>query len=278
MKTLRELRNEKNILIAAHRGTAGGNIPCNTIAAFDIALRDGADILEMDLFKTVDDEIFIFHTGQEPSQLDRHIRVETLTAQEVRSLRLVNGDLNETFLGLNTFDEILEHYKGRCIMNLDRCGHILDHVVKKVEQHNMRDQILLKSDPSETSLKLVEAYAPSYNYMPVFMEEDCASALIENMDIKYVGAELVFKSETSPVAQDSYIQAMKKAGKLLWANSLVYASKVKLSAGHNDDISITGDPDAGWGWLADKGFDIIQTDWTHHCVQYFKDRSRPAAE
>lgn len=274
MKTLIELKKEKNVLIAAHRGTAGGNIPCNTIAAFDIALRDGADILEMDLFKTVDDEIFIFHTGQEPCQLDRHFHVESMTSEEIRKLRLVNGDFNETFLGLNTFDEILEHYKGTCIMNLDRCSHILDYVVKQVERHNMRDQILLKSDPSKKSLKMVENFAPAYDYMPVFMEEDNASSLIKRMNINYIGAELVFKNELSPIAQDSYIEMMKKSGKLLWVNSLVYASKVKLAAGHNDDISMTEDPDQGWGWLADKGFDIIQTDWTHYCTRYFKERNK----
>ena len=33
------------------------------------------------------------------------------------------------------------------------------------------------------------------------------------------------------------------------------------SAGHSDDTSIAEDPESGWGWLADRGYDIIQTDW-----------------
>ena len=136
----------------------------------------------------------------------------------------------------------------------------------------MSDQILLKSDPSDASLKLVETYASTVNYMPVYMEKDTASEKIEKMNINYVGAELVFESENSAIAQDSYLEMMHRKGKFLWANSLVYSSRVKLSAGHNDDISVTGHPDKGWGWLADKGFDIIQTDWTHHCVSYLKSR------
>ena len=36
MKSLGELRKEKGVLVAAHRGTSGGNIPPNTIAAFDL--------------------------------------------------------------------------------------------------------------------------------------------------------------------------------------------------------------------------------------------------
>ena len=34
---------EKGVLIAAHRGVAGGNIACNTIEAFEAALIQGAD-------------------------------------------------------------------------------------------------------------------------------------------------------------------------------------------------------------------------------------------
>lgn len=274
MKTLIEQRNEKGVLVAAHRGVSSGNIPCNTIAAFDIALKEGADILEMDIFKSLDDMLFVFHTGKEQGHLNRHIDLEAMTSTEIKKLKLVNADLSETFLGLNTLDEVFEHYKGKCMLNLDRCVHILDYVVKAIERHNMKDQILLKSDPSIQSLKMVETYAPTYMYMPIFMEEDHAYAQIETMNINCVGVELVFKSEASPIIQNSYIESMKKRKKLLWVNSLVYASKVKLAAGHNDDISMMGHPDKGWGWLLEKGFDIIQTDWTHHCVQYLKDSKK----
>lgn len=272
MRSVAELRKEKGILVAAHRGTAGGNIPPNTIAAFDIALKEGADILEMDLFQSADGEIFVFHTGMEPAYLDRHFKVETLTAEEIRRLCLCNVDLEETFLHLNTFDEVLEHYKNKCILNLDRCIHIVENIMKAVKRHDMSDQILLKSDPSEKSLELVEKYAPTVDYMPVFMEEDRESPKIEGRKIRYAGAELVFRSENSPVVQDSYIEAMHKKGKFLWANALLYSSRVPLSAGHSDDISLMDDPQKGWGWLADKGFDVIQTDWTHHCVNYLKNR------
>lgn len=274
MKSIAELRKEKGILVAAHRGTSGGNIPCNSIAAFDIALKEGADILEMDLFKSTDGKIFVFHTGMEPAHLDRHIKIESFSSEEISQMRLCNADHIQTFLPVNTFDEVLEHYKGKCIMNLDRSINILYSVMEAVKKHNMVDQVLLKSDPSEKSLKMVEAYAPTVNYMPIFMEEDTASEVIEKMNINYVGAELVFKTEASPVVQDCYIESMKKKGRILWSNSILYSSRVPLSAGHSDDVALTEDPDKGWGWLADKGFDIIQTDWTYHCVNYLKKKYR----
>ena len=41
---LREKAKE-NIIVVAHRGAAGGNIPCNTLASYEIALKQGADML-----------------------------------------------------------------------------------------------------------------------------------------------------------------------------------------------------------------------------------------
>jgi hypothetical protein len=33
-----------------------------------------------------------------------------------------------------------------------------------------------------------------------------------------------------------------------------------------------GNPDYGWGWLAKKNFDIIQTDWLTQCDAYLKEK------
>ena len=33
---------KKNILVVAHRGVSAGNIPCNTLPAYEIALKAGA--------------------------------------------------------------------------------------------------------------------------------------------------------------------------------------------------------------------------------------------
>ena len=272
MRNTLHLYNNDNVQIVAHRGAAGSNIPCNTIPAFDIALKGGASILEMDLFKSTDGKIFIFHTGKEPYQLNKNIDLTKLDSEEIKKLRLINVDFNPTQWGINSFDDILEHFKGRCILNLDRIGDCIPDVIKVVERHNMKDQVLLKHAPIPSVLKIIEDVAPDYMFMPIYMEEDNASEIIEKMNINYIGAELVFKTEESSVIQPEYIESMKKRGKTLWGNAVLYNYKVPLSAGHTDDVSMIDDPDKGWGWLVDHGFDIIQTDWTYQCCKYLKDR------
>ena len=41
-----------------------------------------------------------------------------------------------------------------------------------------------------------------------------------------------------------------------------------LAGGHDDDTSVLGHPEQGWGWLMDRGFDIIQTDWARELSLY----------
>lgn len=272
MKNTLHLYNNDNVQVVAHRGAAGSNIPCNTIPAFDIALKGGASILEMDLFKSTDGKIFIFHTGKEPYQLNKNIDLTKLDSEEIKKLRLINVDFYPTQWGINSFDDVLEHFKGRCILNLDRIGDCIPDVIKAVERHNMKNQVLLKHAPIPSVLKIIEDVAPDYMFMPIYMEEDNASEIIEKMNINYIGAELVFKTEESPVIQPEYIESMKKRGKTLWGNAVLYNYKIPLSAGHTDDVSMIDDPDKGWGWLVDHGFDIIQTDWTYQCCKYLKDR------
>lgn len=55
--------------------------------------------------------------------------------------------------------------------------------------------------------------------------------------------------------------------------TLVYDDQVLLTAGHTDDLSVAGRPADRWGWLADRGFSILQTDWPMALSQYFKERN-----
>ena len=47
MLNIFEKVKDRKVLIAAHRGTNGGNIPCNSVESYQIALNHGADIIEL---------------------------------------------------------------------------------------------------------------------------------------------------------------------------------------------------------------------------------------
>jgi glycerophosphoryl diester phosphodiesterase len=86
--------------------------------------------------------------------------------------------------------------------------------------------------------------------------------MLKGRNINYIGAEVLFDNENSELCSDEYIAKMHADGKLVWVNSIIYDCRAQLAARHSDDTAISGDCEFGWGWLADKNFDIIQTDWT----------------
>ncbi len=260
----------KRILIASHRGVSGGNIPCNSLASFEIALRQGADIIECDVAKSVDGKLFIFHPNTEPAWLNQKTNITKMTSEQIEGLRLVNMDLTPTAVAISTLEQALDFLKGRCYINLDKSWTCLPEIMQVVRRMKVEEQILLKSAPKEEYLRQVEEFAPDIKYLPIFKETDTGAKMIESMNINYYGAEFVFSSEESIFANDEYISEMQKRGKKLWANAILYNYKRVLAAGHSDDISLTGDPDAGWGWLADKNYDIIQTDWPLMLKEYLQ--------
>ena len=86
-KSIFENRQErKHPFLAAHRGVCGGNIPCNTMASYKIALDQGADVVEIDVSRSKDGKFFVFHPGMEKIFLRKDVRIPDMTAEEVMSL------------------------------------------------------------------------------------------------------------------------------------------------------------------------------------------------
>ena len=266
---LRETAKD-HVIVVAHRGVAGGNIPCNTIAAYEIALSHGADMIETAISKSADGTLFIFHPRAENPHLNQKISIPQMTDAEIRQLRYVNTDHAPTQFGLATFDELLETFKGRCYINIDKFFDHPAEICRILKRHNMSDQILVKSDPSEHVFQVLEELAPDLAYIPFIHHKMEIHGELKRRNINYIGAEVLFTSDDAPVASEGFRDMMHKEGMLLWGNAIVYDYKDQLSNYHSDDTSLTGDPDNGWGWLARHGFDFIQTDWTLAMIQYLK--------
>jgi len=253
---------QERIIIAAHRGVSGGNIPCNTIAAYDAAIAHGADMIEIDANVSANGTLYSFHPRMERIHLNRDCNLPEMNDEEIQELRYVNYDRNPTEWGIPTLDEIFERYKGRCFINVDKFWDHPKEVSDLIRKHNMRDQIVVKTTPSQKLLDIIEEYAPDIAYLPIIKKDEGIHEMLKSRSINYIGAEVLFTSDDSFLCSDEYVNKMHKDGKLVWSNAIIYNYKDQLAARHSDDTAIAGDEERGWGWLADRGFDIIQTDWT----------------
>ena len=157
--------------------------------------------------------------------------------------------------------EVLELLRGKCYINLDKFWSCPVEIAREVRALNMQDQVLIKTGSGEENFRRVEEAAPDLPYMVIAWDRDDFSPELRRRKLRYVGVEALFASEEVPICQESYVREMTRQGMVMWANSIVYDYNAVLTAGHTDDIAVSEDPDYGWGWLIDRGFNIIQTDW-----------------
>ncbi len=261
---------KENILVVAHRGAAGGNVPCNTMTAYEIALKQGADMIEIDVSCSIDGKLFLFHPGMEEEHLGIKADLKSMTYDEIMKLKYINYDKTPTQFGIAGFDDFLEQFKGRCFINIDKFWDNPEKIHKAIKDHGMIDQMLVKSKLSKKSIDVLESFCPELMYMPIVSEEHPMHCELMKRNINYIGAEILFKKDNSPLAGKEFIDMMHSDGKLVWVNSIIYDHLEQLAGGHSDDTAMTVSEDYGWGWLADRGFDFIQTDWTMMLVDYLK--------
>lgn len=261
---------KENIIVVAHRGASGGNIPCNTLASYEIALKQGADMIEVDVSCSRDGKLFLFHPGMEFAHLNRFVSLKTKSFDSIQKVKYVNYDRTPTQFPIASFDDFLEQFKGRCYINIDKFWGNPEKIYDAIKRHGMVDQMLVKSKISEKVLSVLENLCPELPFIPIVSEEHPMHKELMKRNINYVGAEVLFEKDDSPLAGREFIDMMHNDGKLVWVNSIIYNYKTQLSGGHSDDTALTVSEDYGWGWLADRGFDFIQTDWTMMLVDYLK--------
>ena len=261
---------DENIIVVAHRGASGGNIPCNTMAAYEIALKQGADMIEVDVSCSRDGKLFLFHPGMEREHLNKRTNLKLMKYENITKLHYSNYDRTPTQFTIAGFDDFLEQFKDRCFINIDKFWDNPEKIYECIKRHGMTEQMLVKSKPSKKVFEVLRQLCPELPYIPIVSEKHPMHKELMNMGINYIGAEVLFKKDDSYLASDEFIDMMHRDGKYVWMNAIIYDYKEQLSGGHSDDSALTVSEDYGWGWMADKGVDFIQTDWTMMLVDYLK--------
>ena len=254
---------DNRVLVASHRGYFGGNIVENTLPAFEAAIRSGADIVETDIHLTKDNVMILFHDETPQRLLGLPEPVGHYTLNELRSRRLLNVNGQPSDCVVNTLEELLSALKGRCMINLDQCWKFIDQVYDVVEAMGMEDQALIKGRvPYDEVLRWLESRHWSPNFIPIITTDDEISAF-ESLpaQVRIPQVEVFFKKDDAKVISEEFVNSLHERGIRLWVNSLTLGNDNDMSAYHDDNLSILGSPDQGWGWLVRHGAGVIQTDW-----------------
>ncbi|HEY0792343.1 MAG TPA: glycerophosphodiester phosphodiesterase [Chthoniobacterales bacterium] len=122
-------------LVVAHRGATDGGFAENTLAAFEAAIRLGADLIECDLRTTADGEHVIIHDDVLGGK-----RIGRCTRREVQTAGRALG------YDIPTLGEVLELVSGRICLDLElkEAGYESD-VVQRVRARLPVDRFVITS-------------------------------------------------------------------------------------------------------------------------------------
>lgn len=272
-QSIRDCIDTRGILIAAHRGTSGGNVVQNTILAYKNALLHGADMIEVDASMTRDGVFYAFHNGEEYLELgiDRDIR--EMTSTEVDSLQTLNSLRHMSKQRLERLEEVLEQFRGKCLINIDRSWFYWKEIIEFLERMDMKDQILLKSGVERRLLKELEESGSEVMYMPILKSPE-EWELVKEYDINVAAAELIFTDLESPFVSLEFMKDLKHTGIAPWVNAITLDDEIVLSGLLDDNHAISDGFEPAWGKLMELGFEIIQTDWPALLKGYLKNKNK----
>jgi len=191
----------------------------------------------------------------------------------VKQLRYINIDDCPTQFGIETLDDVLDRFKGRCYINVDKFWKYPREISAAIRDHGMTEQVLVKTRPNAALLDVVEEHCADMPYMAIIREEEELSPL-KDRRIRFVGTEVLFADDNARVASREYIENQHRMGALVWCNTIVYNYREVIAGTHTDDRAILGDPEGSWGWVADRGFDLMQTDRVLHAALYLEKTGR----
>jgi glycerophosphoryl diester phosphodiesterase len=143
-------------LVSAHRGGMD-RAPENTMVAFEQAVDDGAEMIELDVHPTRDGELVVIHDVTTTRTTGHDDRVHNLTASQVMAL-----DAGAAFTSYDatepepvpTLEQVLRWAKSHAYLNVDvrnypalsayRMRETVDRLVAHVRDADMADQVILQ--------------------------------------------------------------------------------------------------------------------------------------
>lgn len=137
--------------IFAHRG-ASAHAPENTLAAFELAIEQGADGIELDVKLSADGQVVVIHDATVDRTTGAHGRVKDLSLAELRSLDAGNF-FSAKFQNekIPTLEEVFEAVGKRTFINVELTNyntprdHLVESVCALVKKFGVQKRVLFSS-------------------------------------------------------------------------------------------------------------------------------------
>jgi glycerophosphoryl diester phosphodiesterase len=144
--------NSNQILLMAHRGaTENSTIPENTMPAFEKALEQHADYIELDVQETSDKVVVVYHDSSLKRCTGQSGHIWSKTFEEVESLNPAYKYGSEyQDVKIPTLREVMEYCKGKIKMNIELKSNqyepeLEELVASLIDELDMKSQVVVIS-------------------------------------------------------------------------------------------------------------------------------------
>lgn len=174
------------MLVLGHRG-ASADAPMNTLPAFELAAKQGADGIELDVHLSKDGALIVLHDFTVDHTTNGTGLARDMTLSEIKALD-AGYKFGETFTGtrIPTLDEVFEHVGNQFrIINVEIKSETEDTdgveqaTVDCILRHNMASRVIVSSfNPLALrrfrmiapNIPIGYLYAPDYTFVPEVMD------------------------------------------------------------------------------------------------------------
>ena len=223
--------------VMAHRG-ASTEAPENTMAAFQKAIDDMADYIELDVQLTNNGEVIVMHDSNAYRTTGVDANIVNMTYKEVKTLD-AGSWFSDEYVGENvpSLKEVLELTQGKIKLNIelkptDNGIALAKNTVRLIEKYNMVNDCVITSF-SESALKAVKTYNQEIKVGYILSAAYGDFYDMKNVDFFSVNAAFLSKRT---------IDAIHNSGKRVYAWTVNNKESIKNLTNKGVDGIITDNP------------------------------------
>ena len=277
---LRNAKDREHVFVAAHRAD-WKYAPENSLQALKNAIFFGADIIETDVRRTSDGHFIMMHDATVNRTTNGTGTISQMTLDEIRTLRLKTNWGQSTQLPVPTLDEFIEEARGRSCLYLDKAGIDLPGaeegstvraLLQVLRKHGTLGETMFVLDwPYAKARRIFGTALDSVIYCPVIDDRiEGLANYVEEYIRELHPVAFQFRMATTESETSRQLHRVLSSG----SRAITAATWPQHTAGHDDLVSIFQSPSAGWGWLVEQGFTILETNFPKDLIDYLRTERR----
>jgi len=258
------------VMIFAHRGD-WRNAPENSLKAYQNCIDEGLDGIEVDVQLTKDSVLVVMHDPTLNRTTTGTGNVADYTYAELQELYLKSPIGVVTRQKIPSFEDVLKLAKGKILIQVDKWPKVKEHVISIAKKYDCLNHLIFRSSKDSKYVnREFDGLLDKVNYIPVLVckgkgDNEKLDDFLTNIQTSCIGVS--FTKEDYQVLDR--MREISDKGFRVWLNSLW----ADFNAGHDDELA-TFDLENSYGWLLQKGANVIFSDHPILLKEYLEKTGR----